>query len=322
MAHYSIKDKSPIWGSVNKSTLPIEAFAYPHAMMLAGKMTEKKALYLPKSEWKLSHHWESEGKLWAHPTGVQLALQAMGAGLMGQKVKLPASATSIVRAHLNQHLKGVERVNTKKAKQKKVITAEQALDHLEQIENNDTTVLDIEGLARCIESQEEALTQLCTSLDLEEVNLKNAQSQIEKLVAEKQKVEKLTTDLTTSLTTIKTLETERDTIKSEKEKTDTLFTLLTTERDTLQATVNTRHKKLVSQIVGKHELVGHDKLAVEAFKTRAEKLTFDELDAEMTTITKQLEESWGPAIRISQPADGVEALTRPLNLAKLQGFRV
>jgi len=212
-------------------------------------------------------------------------------------------------------------MNNKK-KQKKPMTAEQALDLLERIEEDEKTVLDIEGLSRCIENQQESLSALCISLGLEEVDLKEAQSQIEKLVAEKQRYEKLTTDLTTSLATIKALETERDTLKAEKETVTSQVTTLTTERDTLQATINSRHEQLISQIVGKRELIGHDKAAIEAFKSRATKLTFDELDAELTTINKQVEESWGPAIRISQPPDLSEAITRPLNLAKLQGFRV
>ena len=218
-------------------------------------------------------------------------------------------------------------MNKAKKRSKKLISPTEAIELLEQWEEDESAVLDIETIIRCLETQQEASAELCTAVGLADTaDLSQAQKRIIVLRQETTQATKdqdtLKTNLTTAQATITTLTAENTNLKATQETLQAKVDTISQEQETLHAQVNARKEKLTAQIIGKHELIGHDTTTVEAFKTRAKTLTFEELDAELTTLTKQLEESWGPAIRISTPADGADAITRPLNLARLQGFRV
>lgn len=215
-------------------------------------------------------------------------------------------------------------MKTKRLKSKKraVMSLEDAIELLERLESEDDAVLDIEGLTVCIEAQQEVVNTLCVALGLEDIDMKVAQAKIESLMEGAKQLEvltianqTLTTEAEARLVVLASMTQERDALQAN-------LTAITAERDAGASVIALRREKAIGVLVGKHELVGHDATAIEAFKVRAEKLTFEELDAELTTLNKQIEESWGPSIRQSVPAEGDERMNRPLNLAQLQGFRV
>lgn len=102
--HFQFRTREPKWEDVDKSTLPLEAFGFPDALVRSGKMSRKNAAEIPRSEWKLPHHFRAEdGRLYPHRRGVQLAIQALGPGIRGNRVILPKTARTSVRAHLRMH---------------------------------------------------------------------------------------------------------------------------------------------------------------------------------------------------------------------------
>lgn len=202
------------------------------------------------------------------------------------------------------------------------MSPEDAVGLLERLESEDDVVLDIGGLIAVIEAQQEAVNSFSVALGLEDIDMKAAQAKIESLMEGAKQLETLTIANKTLITEGEARSVMLVSVTQERDTLQSNLTAITAERDAGAAVIASRREKAIALLVGKHELVGHDATTIKAFMSRAEKLTFEELDVELTTLNKQIEESWGPSIRRSVPVDDGERVSRPLNLAQLQGFRV
>ena len=86
------KHTSPVWGTVDKTKLPRQAFA--------DQGEEGK-----KSTWKYPHHWVSGGKMYLHPGGLNAAWAAAHGARTGKR------ANPFIVAHLSVHRRALGLTN-------------------------------------------------------------------------------------------------------------------------------------------------------------------------------------------------------------------
>lgn len=258
MGHYSFKDGEPAWGDVDKSELPMEAFAFPHACVMAGMMTRAMAMEMPKSEWKLPHHWvDSEGEMYAHRDGSRLAMQAMTSGIMGQRARISSRYRATVRAHLERHNRAREREEDEDS-----LTAEEIIKKLKDTEST----LNIDEVVAFVQANQGTIMLLGDKLEDAEGELNALKEQIVLLQAN-----------------VQAAKAEAEEARRDR---DVQAQLVVGQ----SAVITERMDKLLNLILGRMEVLGDSQEKRDRFKTRAANMDFAQLDLEWEDVSARYNE--------------------------------
>lgn len=339
MGHYTLRSREPEWGpylQANRSSLPLEAFGWPYGAVLAGRMTRAAANEIPRSQWKLPHHWRAgDGALYAHRRGSQLALQALEGGIRGNRVQIPRVFLAVVRAHQQRHVDVIERSdNVATPKKEEKLDFGGVLAMLKDTEG----VLDVGAVVAFVEEREDLVAVLSAEvgeceafvsevsevLDIEGGSYEDILHRLaflEEGAPEEElgAVESEGPDELKGLRGEKTkLLEEIVEVREQIVKLDGTIAHQEASLTSLRDIVEARREKLVQMIIGRMELLKKPETAISRFKTRAEKMTLEDLDAEL----EETDEAYREAYRIERATVDGKPEEREILWRDLRGYRV
>ena len=237
-----------------------------------------------RSKWKLPHHWiDGQGALWAHRGGVWAAIRMVG------HTDISEAAKARAREHLMRHRRAFQGGDQVKEDVKRILA----------MFEDDSKPLDLDAVREVIESLSDELAVSSEESGRLAADLNDALERISELTVEQAKW----------MDERKALEAQ---VQSEKEQA---AALQEKARD-LEACLQERKDRMVSEIIGKMELCGFSEAKVARARERLSKTEFEGLDAEYEEVMEVFRERFAVP-RTSEPASSGDSAFAAMEVVRL-----